>query len=113
MIYDLSQYLVSYLIRHSLNVKNYDLKAQCDGHTNDSCTVRKSSSPWATIHEQMNFNKLCLLLNMTSSTAKIPFEYTTKQFTDADFCIRETIFQVPAWIEGSNSFTVTKWKLKT
>jgi len=48
MIHDLSQYLVSYLLRHSLNVKNYDLKAQCDGHTNDSCTIRKSSSPRAT-----------------------------------------------------------------
>lgn len=110
MILDLSQYSVSYLIRHSLSVKNDDLQTQCDAHTNNSCKIRKSSSPRATIHKQMNFNKLCLILKMTSSRAKVPSECTTKQFTDAHFCIRETTVKIPAWIEGSNSFTNTKWK---
>lgn len=96
MIFDISQYSVSYLIRNSLNVKNDDLQAQCDARTNNSCKIRRSSSPRVTIHEKTNFNKLCLVLKMTSSRAKIPFECKTKQFTDVDFCIRETIFQVPA-----------------
>ena len=51
MISDLSQYSTSYLIRNSLNVKNDDLQAQCDAHTNNSCKLRKSSSPRVTIYE--------------------------------------------------------------
>lgn len=51
MIFDLSQYSVSYLIRNSLNVKNDDLQAQCDAHTNNSCKIRKSSSPRVRIDE--------------------------------------------------------------
>jgi len=96
MIFDISQYTVSYLTRNSLNVKKDDLQAQCNTHTNNSCKIRRSSSPRVTIHEEMNFNKLRLVLKMTSSRAKIPFECKTKQFTDDGFCIRETIFQVPA-----------------
>jgi hypothetical protein len=62
MMFDLSQYSVSYLIRNSLNVKYDDLQAQCNAHTNNLCKVRKSSSPRVTIHKQMNFNQLRLVL---------------------------------------------------
>jgi hypothetical protein len=51
MIFDLSQYLDSYLIRQNLTVKNDDLQAQCDAHTNNSCKIGKSSSTRVTIHE--------------------------------------------------------------
>lgn len=110
MILDLSQYSVAYLMRHSLRVKNDDLQTQCNAHTNNSCKIRKSYSPWTTIHKQTNFNKLCLILKMTSSRAKVPSECITKQFTDSHFSMRETIIKIPAWIESSNSFTNTKWK---
>jgi len=51
---------------------------------------------------------------MASSRAKIHFECKTKQFTDADFCRRETIFlRYLLEGEGSNSFTLTKWKFET
>jgi hypothetical protein len=52
--------------------------------------------PRVTIREAINSTNYVLYLKMTSSRAKIPFECKTKQFTDADFYIRETIFQVPA-----------------
>jgi hypothetical protein len=42
MIFNLCQYSVSYLIRNSLDVKNDDLQAQCDSHTNNSCKIRRS-----------------------------------------------------------------------
>lgn len=100
MIYDLSQYSVSYLIRNSSNVKNDDLQAKCNAHTNNSCKITKSSSPRVTTHEQINFNKLCLVLNMTSSRGNIPFDRKTKQFTDTDFCIGGTNFQAPTWRRG-------------
>jgi hypothetical protein len=64
--------------------------------------------------ERWTATNYILYLKIASLRAKIPFEWKSKQFKDADFCIRETIVQVLLGGEGSNSKKqLQRPKLKT